>query len=57
MWLFKETVRSGACGYKKADLKQLIEEDHGAEAVCRFCHKKYHFNEVELTALLDQKAI
>ena len=53
----KKRFAQALVAIKKADLKQLIEEDHGAEAVCRFCHKKYHFNEVELTALLDQKAI
>lgn len=34
-----------------ADLQQLIEEDHGAEAQCRFCHQKYQFSEAELRAL------
>ncbi len=53
----KKRFAQALAAIKKADLKQLIEEDHGAEAVCRFCHKKYHFNEAELTALLDQKAI
>lgn len=53
----KERFAQALAAIKKADLKQLIEEDHGAEAVCRFCHKKYHFNEAELIALLDQKAI
>ncbi len=34
------------------DLQQLIDEDHGAEAVCRFCGKQYQFTEAELKAIL-----
>jgi molecular chaperone Hsp33 len=29
----------------------MIDEDHGAEAVCSFCGNKYHFDETELAAL------
>ncbi len=35
-----------------AHLQQLIDEDHGAEAVCRFCGKQYQFTEAELKAIL-----
>ncbi|WP_267202132.1 Hsp33 family molecular chaperone HslO [Limosilactobacillus kribbianus] len=37
------------------DLKKLIEEDHHAETVCRFCGKKYEFSEEELQLLYDKK--
>lgn len=33
------------------DLKEMIEKDHGAEATCRFCGEKYHFDENELKDL------
>lgn len=53
----KERFAQALAAIKTADLKQLIEEDHGAEAVCRFCHKKYQFDEAELRSMLAQKEI
>ncbi len=40
---------------KRADLKTMIEEDGGAEAVCRFCGKKYEFSGAELQRMLDKQ--
>lgn len=37
-----------------ADLQQMIDEDHGAEAVCHFCGKTYRFNEQELREILKK---
>ncbi|KRL54969.1 Hsp33 family molecular chaperone HslO [Furfurilactobacillus rossiae] len=37
------------------DLKDMITEDHGAEAVCRFCGNKYQFSEQELQTILSEK--
>lgn len=37
------------------DLQQMITEDHGAEANCKFCGKSYHFSEEDLQAMLDHK--
>lgn len=39
----------------KEDLVDMIEEDQGAETVCRFCSTRYYFNKVELEALLQGK--
>ncbi|MBR4079609.1 MAG: Hsp33 family molecular chaperone HslO [Christensenellaceae bacterium] len=36
----------------EAELKDIIEKDHGAELTCRFCNKKYQFSENELNRLL-----
>ncbi|KJW12921.1 Hsp33 family molecular chaperone HslO [Levilactobacillus spicheri] len=36
-------------------IQEMIDEDHGAEAVCHFCGNKYHFSEDELRAI-QQKA-
>jgi molecular chaperone Hsp33 len=33
------------------EIQEMIDEDHGAEAVCSFCGNKYHFDEQELLAL------
>ena len=35
------------------ELREMIEEDHGAELTCRFCDKVYHFTEEDLRALLE----
>lgn len=37
------------------EIQEMIDEDHGAEAVCSFCNNKYHFTEAEL-ALLKKEA-
>ena len=36
----------------EAELRDIIEQDHGAELTCRFCNKKYQFSENELNKLL-----
>ena len=38
-----------------SDLQEMIDNDHGAEAVCRFCGHKYHFSEEELKYLVATK--
>ncbi|MDT6979995.1 Hsp33 family molecular chaperone HslO [Levilactobacillus zymae] len=35
-----------------AAIQEMIDEDHGAEAVCHFCGNKYQFSEDELRAIL-----
>jgi len=37
------------------DLQSMIDEDHGAEAVCKFCGNKYQFSEAELKDLIAKK--
>lgn len=36
------------------EIIEMIEEDHGAEAVCSFCGNKYHYSESDLMALKDE---
>ncbi|NLQ99922.1 Hsp33 family molecular chaperone HslO [Streptococcus mutans] len=40
----------------KSDLKEMKEEDHGAEIVCQFCGKKYQFKESDLEEMINDKA-
>ena len=35
------------------ELKDMIEVDNGAEAVCHFCNEKYHADSDQLQALID----
>ncbi|MBO0467304.1 Hsp33 family molecular chaperone HslO [Enterococcus plantarum] len=36
------------------EINAMIEEDHGAEAVCQFCGDKYHYSEDDLIELRDE---
>lgn len=38
----------------KAELRDMIEKQHGAELTCSFCNKKYDFTEADLENLLKQ---
>ncbi len=33
----------------------MIEEDHGAEAVCKFCNAHYHYSESDLKDILAKR--
>ncbi|AKP67054.1 Hsp33 family molecular chaperone HslO [Companilactobacillus ginsenosidimutans] len=37
------------------ELQEMIDENHGAEAVCKFCGNKYQFSEQELTEIIADK--
>lgn len=39
---------------KPSQLKEMIEQDHGAELVCRFCQNKYQFSEDELKKIVAE---
>ena len=39
----------------RKDVQAMIDHDHGAEAVCKFCGAKYQYTEKELIALRDRE--
>ncbi len=47
----REKMEMGLMSLGKNEIDAIIEEDHGAELVCHFCNKKYHFDETELRNL------
>lgn len=47
----KARFAKGLASLPKKDIEEMIEKNHGAEAVCRFCGKKYEFSEEELKAI------
>ncbi|AIF42011.1 Hsp33 family molecular chaperone HslO [Virgibacillus sp. SK37] len=49
----KERVEQAIIGLGKEEIKQMIEEDHGAEASCHFCNETYEFTEADLEKLLN----
>ena len=51
----KERMERALATIADADLKAMIEEDHGAEVTCNFCNEHYKFSEAELKAILEHK--
>lgn len=47
----KERFADAIVSLGKDEIKQMIEEDGGAEAVCHFCRQKYHYLIEELEEL------
>lgn len=50
----KERFASAIVSLGKNEIQQMIDEDNGAEAVCHFCQKKYHFTKDELETLITE---
>jgi len=51
----KERFSKSLATLAKKDIQAMIDEDHGAEAVCKFCGNKYQFSEAELKAFITDK--
>ncbi|MEQ6377543.1 Hsp33 family molecular chaperone HslO [Bacillaceae bacterium S4-13-58] len=49
----KERLQNAIASLGHDEIKQMIEEDKGAEATCHFCNEVYHFTEDELKQLMD----
>lgn len=47
-----DRFKDGMAAIGTDELKEMIEEDHGAEVVCHFCGERYHYSEEELTELV-----
>lgn len=47
----KERFADAIVALGKEEIQDMINEDHGAEAVCHFCRSKYEFTEEELEEL------
>ncbi len=53
----RERVERALISLGRAELTDMIEQDHGAEISCRFCDKVYQFDEKELTQLLESATV
>ena len=51
----RQKIESLIASMPEEEIRQMIDEDHGAEANCRFCKKQYRFSEEELIRLLKSK--
>lgn len=50
----KEKFARAIISVGKEAIEEMINEDHGAEAVCQFCENKYQYTEEELRVLLEE---
>lgn len=48
----KDKVADSIAALPDRDIREMMEEDHGAEAVCHFCNRRYEFSEEELESML-----
>lgn len=51
----KERFSKSLATLSTANLQAMVDEDHGAEAVCKFCGNKYQFSEAELKEIIATK--
>ncbi|GAA3015829.1 Hsp33 family molecular chaperone HslO [Tetragenococcus solitarius] len=50
----KERFAAGLISLGAQEIQNIIDEDHGAEAVCSFCGNKYYFTDKELAELKQE---
>ncbi|MBM7610113.1 molecular chaperone Hsp33 [Lysinibacillus composti] len=50
----KERFGSAIMSLGVQELKEMIDEDGGAEAECHFCLAKYHYNQAELEGYINE---
>ncbi|MGO1918321.1 MAG: Hsp33 family molecular chaperone HslO [Alkalibacterium gilvum] len=50
----KERFKDAIVSLGETEIQEMIDEDHGADAVCHFCRTNYHFSEEELENLKQE---
>ena len=50
----KDKFENGIISLGENEIQAMIDEDHGAEAVCHFCMERYQFTAEELEALKER---
>ena len=48
-----EKIEKVVMALGRGELERIIEEDHGIELMCHFCHKKYRLDEKRLRELME----
>ena len=51
----KEKIHNPIAAMPEEEIQAMIDENHGAEANCRFCNKRYVFTEQELEKIIVKK--
>jgi len=52
----REKMEHALISLGKKEIEEMIEEDGKADLVCHFCNKNYHFSELDLSLLIEQKS-
>ena len=52
----RERFLNALASLPASDLKEMKDEDHGAEITCQFCQTHYHFDEKDLEELIRDKS-
>lgn len=52
----REKMENALISLGRKEIEEMIEEDGKADLVCHFCNKSYHFSELELSLLIEQKS-
>jgi len=52
----RQVIRATLKNIHSEELADMLRQDHGAEVVCTFCTKRYHFAEGELETLIREKS-
>ncbi|MDU6759788.1 MAG: Hsp33 family molecular chaperone HslO, partial [Streptococcus parasanguinis] len=52
----RERFLNALASLPASDLKEMKDEDHGAEITCQFCQTHYHFDENDLEELIRDKS-
>ncbi|MBP3953462.1 Hsp33 family molecular chaperone HslO [Bacillus suaedae] len=50
----KERIENAIISLGETEIRDMIDEDHGAETKCHFCNEVYTFSEEDLVQLLEQ---
>lgn len=51
----REKMAEALAALPDTELEAIINEDHGADLKCQFCHKSYHFSEDDLKQIQENK--
>ncbi|MBF1708937.1 MAG: Hsp33 family molecular chaperone HslO, partial [Streptococcus sanguinis] len=52
----RERFLNALASLPASDVKEMKDEDHGAEITCQFCQTHYHFDENDLEELIRDKS-
>ena len=50
----RERIERALISLGRAELRELIDQDHGAQLECHFCNRRYHFSAEQLEELLER---
>lgn len=49
----RERMQAALCAIGRSDLQEILDDGKGAEICCRFCNRKYFFDNGDIRAMID----